>query len=32
MTLAELDVPVTHETVEGSGEEFYRATQWQLIW
>ena len=32
MTLAELDVPVTHETVEGSGEEFFRATQWQLIW
>jgi peptide/nickel transport system permease protein len=32
MTLAELEVPATHEVTEDSGEEFYRATQWQLIW
>ncbi len=32
MTLAELDMPTTAEVEEKVGEEFYRATQWQLIW
>ncbi len=32
MTLAELEMPATAEVAEKTGEEFYRATQWQLIW
>ncbi len=32
MTLAELDMPTTAEVEKKVGEEFYRATQWQLIW
>lgn len=32
MTLAELDLPTTGAPAEEAGEEYYRATQWQLIW
>jgi peptide/nickel transport system permease protein len=32
VTLAELDMPTTAEVEKKVGEEFYLATQWQLIW